>query len=77
MKKDTTLDCYGLLCPLPIIKVAEEMKKMKEGEVLEVISTDEGIKEDIPSWCDTTGNGFVGMEEDKEIIRVYVRKMVG
>jgi tRNA 2-thiouridine synthesizing protein A len=75
MKSDQTLDCYGLLCPMPIIQTAKKMKKLKVGEVLEVVSTDEGIKSDMPSWCKMTGQEFIGLEEDGEVIRVYVRKV--
>jgi len=74
MKADVTLDTYGLLCPMPIVKTAEKMKELKAGQVLEVISTDEGIKEDMPAWCKATKNECLGTEEDGEIYRVYVRK---
>ena len=77
LKKDHTLDCYGMLCPLPIIKISEKIKEMGEGEVLETLSTDEGIKEDIVAWCSTTGNEYLGLEEDDDVFRVYVRKKAG
>ena len=75
MEKDRTLDCYGLLCPMPIIKVSQEIKKISKGQVLELIATDKGIREDMPAWCKTTGNEFVGMEEEGDKYRVYVRKL--
>lgn len=75
MKADTTLDCYWLLCPMPIIQAAKMMKTMKTGDVLEVLSTDPGIREDMPAWCRTTGQEFLGVEEDAEVIKVYVRKV--
>ena len=75
MKADTTLDCYGLLCPMPIIQAAKKVKEMKTGEVLEILSTDAGIREDMPAWCRTTGQEFLGLEEDGEVIKVYVRKV--
>lgn len=75
MKADRTLDCFGLLCPMPIIKTAQEFKKMKIGEILEVLSTDEGIKADLPAWCKATGNEFLGIEEKEGEYRVYVRKI--
>ena len=55
MKVDQRLDCFGLLCPMPIIQTAKKIKEMKAGEVLEVISTDKGIREDMPAWCMQTG----------------------
>jgi len=74
MKADRTLDCYGLFCPMPIIKTGEMLKKMRKGEILEIISTDEGIEKDMPAWCEMTGNEFLGIEKENEIIKVYVRK---
>jgi len=74
MKADATLDTYGLLCPMPIVKTSAKMKELKPGQILEVQSTDEGIKEDMPAWCKVTGNEFLGIEQDGEIYKVYVKK---
>ena len=74
MKADQTLDCYGLLCPMPIIQTAQKIKQMKIGEVLEILSTDKGILEDMPAWCRQTGQEFLGIEEEADIFKAYVRK---
>jgi len=74
MKADETLDCVGLYCPMPIVHTAKKMKDLKGGQVLEVLSDDVGIKEDMPNWCKTTGNECLGMEEDKGVYRVFVKK---
>ncbi len=74
MKADETLDCVGLYCPMPIVKTAQKIKQLKTGEVLEVIADDKGIKQDMPAWCRTTGNEFLGMEEKGGEIKVYVKK---
>ncbi|MBI4332240.1 MAG: sulfurtransferase TusA family protein [Chloroflexi bacterium] len=74
MKADATLDCLGLYCPMPIANAARKVKEMKKGEVLEVVADDEGIKADMPAWCQATGNEFLGMEEKAGEIKVYVRK---
>ena len=74
MKADETLDCVGLYCPMPIVHTARKMKELKTGQMLEVISDDEGIKEDMPNWCKTTGNEFLGIEEEKGVYRVFVKK---
>jgi TusA-related sulfurtransferase len=75
IEPDATLDCFGLLCPVPIIQTARRLKGMKVGEVLEVVSTDAGIRADMPAWCRMTGQEFLGLEEEGEFIRVYVRKL--
>lgn len=75
MKADVTLDCYGLLCPVPIIQTAKKIKEMKIGQVLEIVSTDGGIKLDMPAWCKMSGQEFLGFEENGDIYRVFVKKI--
>jgi TusA-related sulfurtransferase len=74
MQVDESLDCFGLMCPMPIIKTAQAFKKMKIGQVLEIVATDKGIKQDMPAWCKITGNECLGMEDKGEEIKVYVKK---
>lgn len=74
MKADATLDCVGLYCPMPIANTAKKLKEMKPGQVLEVLADDEGIKEDMPAYCRTTGNECLGIEEEGGQYKVYVRK---
>lgn len=74
MKADQRLDCIGLYCPMPIVKTAERIKQLKQGQVLEVVADDIGIKGDMPAWCEATGHEFLGLEEAAGEIRVYVKK---
>lgn len=74
MESDATLDCVGLYCPMPIYQTANKLKELKVGQVLEVLASDEGIKEDAPSWCRATGNEFMGWEEKDGEIKVYIKK---
>jgi tRNA 2-thiouridine synthesizing protein A len=75
MTSDQTLDCYGLLCPMPIIQTAQKIKQMKVGEILEVLATDKGILEDMPAWCRQTGQEFLGIEQEGEMFKAYVKKI--
>jgi len=59
---------------MPIVKTAEKFKELKPGEVLEVLSDDRGIKQDMPAWCQTTGHEFLGIEEEGGEIKAYVKK---
>jgi TusA-related sulfurtransferase len=76
IKPDVTEDCFGLTCPMPIFNATQRLKKMKVGEVLEVLATDDGIVKDMPDWCKKTGNEFIGAIEDEGEFKVYVRKLV-
>ena len=74
MQADESLDCFGLMCPMPIIKTVQAFNKMKVGQVLEIVATDKGIKQDMPAWCKTTGNECLAIEDSGEEIKVYVKK---
>ncbi len=71
---DRVYDARGLLCPLPIIRAAEEIGKMEVGEVLEVISDDPGIQEDMPAWCRSAGHHLLELIREGSEFRSYVRK---
>lgn len=74
MKADQSIDCMGLYCPMPIVRTMEKIKQMKTGEVLEVVADDKGIKLDMPAWAESTGNEYLGEEEEGGEIKVYVKK---
>ncbi len=74
MKADATLDCVGLYCPMPIFHTDSKLKELEAGQVLEILADDEGIKEDMPAWCRTTGNELLGIEEEAGLYKIYVRK---
>ncbi|MEZ4812973.1 MAG: sulfurtransferase TusA family protein [Caldisericia bacterium] len=74
MDFDVELDTLGLQCPVPIVKTAKKMKELESGQVLKVISDDEGIQEDMPAWASSTGNEFLGIEEIDGAYHVYVKK---
>jgi len=63
------LDAGGLQCPGPVMALAKKLAELEEGDVVEVTATDAGFRNDIPSWCETTGNLLVSVEEkDKKIV---------
>ncbi len=74
MQADQTLDCKGLSCPMPILKLAKAIDAMESGKVLELLGTDPGSKTDVPKWCDKTGNEFLGMEEGEGFFKYYIKK---
>jgi len=71
------LDCCGLQCPGPIMKVNEAISGMQEAQVLKVSATDMGFAADIDSWCRRTGNTLVKTEREGKENIVYIRKGEG
>jgi tRNA 2-thiouridine synthesizing protein A len=70
---DETLDCRGLSCPMPILKTKKAMAKMKSGQVLEILNTDPGTKNDMPSFAKRAGHEYLGEKDDQGFIRFYVK----
>ena len=69
-----TLDAKGLSCPMPLLRTKKEIGKIKSGEILEVLGTDPGSRNDIPGWCARAGHEYLGEREDEGFIRFYVKK---
>jgi len=72
-----TLDCKGLYCPLPIVKMKKAIKGMANGEVLKVLATDPGSKRDFESWCNKTGNRLLETTEEDGVFTYVVEKAGG
>jgi len=71
------LDTRGTFCPVPILLTARRFKLLAPGAQLEVLGDDPGILEDMPVWCDQTGNILVSMLQDKGEVCCIVEKAGG
>ncbi len=69
-----TLDCKGLSCPMPMVKLAKAMKKFPAGQVLAMEGTDPGTKSDIPDWCSKKGFTLLEIDESDGVFTFYIRK---
>ena len=56
MQIDQELDTRGLNCPLPILKAKKALTGMQSGQLLKVISTDQGSLRDFAAFAKQTGN---------------------
>ena len=68
------IDARGMFCPIPILLVAREMRKLRPGDRLEMIGDDPGIVADMPVWCEETGNPLLSLEQDGGLIRCLLQK---
>jgi tRNA 2-thiouridine synthesizing protein A len=46
------LDCCGLRCPQPILKIAAIVPELKPGDVLEVLADCSTFEKDVRQWCE-------------------------
>jgi tRNA 2-thiouridine synthesizing protein A len=58
-----TIDALGKKCPIPIIMLAERIREVQVGQLVEVLADDPAAKTDLPAWCAIKSQDFVGLTE--------------
>ena len=57
-----TLDCKGLRCPMPVIKLSLAMKALTVGDTIRVEATDQAFHPDVVAWARQLGHRLVHYE---------------
>ncbi|MDH4121574.1 MAG: sulfurtransferase TusA family protein [Deltaproteobacteria bacterium] len=73
-QENSTLDCRGMNCPLPILKTKKAMDQLTTGQILKMIATDPGSVNDVQAWVKATGNSLVESEQASGTYTFYLRK---
>lgn len=74
VKATIQVDCSGLQCPGPIMKVYETIKKINDGDIIQVSATDSGFAKDVEAWCRRTGNTLIKVEKKGKENIVFLQK---
>ena len=74
IKADSSLDARGLGCPMPLLKAKKAFEALDSGQVLEIVGTDPGSKNDFPNWAERTGNTYLGVVEESDFYKFYMKK---
>jgi TusA-related sulfurtransferase len=69
-------DLKGLACPMPVVKVSKGIKEVQIGEVIEAHTTDPGALTDFPAWANTSGNKILETDQDGDVIKFYIERVV-
>lgn len=72
MENIETLNAKRLLCPMPVIKTQNKIKKMQPGQKLIVTCTDPGTLQDIPAWCRINGHKLEKIDEEQFDITFHI-----
>lgn len=70
----TTLDCRGLICPMPVIKLSKAIKALDVGALIEMLATDPGSVPDLEAFEKQTGHRVVERSEANGVFRFLVRR---
>ncbi|WP_099354430.1 sulfurtransferase TusA family protein [Fredinandcohnia onubensis] len=74
MNIDQVLDAKGLACPMPIVKTKKAIDGLESGQVLEVLTTDKGAKNDLTAWASSTGHEILDSKEEDGVLKFYIKK---
>lgn len=66
--KTIQLDCTGIACPGPIMKVKQAADQLAPGEILEVKASDGGFANDLPAFCEANQYELLGVDQVKGIV---------
>jgi tRNA 2-thiouridine synthesizing protein A len=75
LKADKTLDCSGMLCPVPVIKTSKAIKEIQVGQVLQMIATDPGAPADMEALARQTGNELLASHQEDGKYIFYFRRV--
>ena len=69
-----SVDARGTACPGPLLEAKKAIGTIKGGDVMEILSSDEGTKIDISKWCSKQGHESMGWVEENGYFKVYLKK---
>ena len=75
IKPDLVMDLKGLACPMPVIKVSQQIKKMQIGQIIAAETTDPGAHADFPAWAKSTGNEILSTQKNEKVSTFYIKKI--
>ena len=75
LKADKIVDLKGLPCPMPVVRISQEIMTVAIGQVVEAITTDPGSLTDFPAWAMSTGQEILQTDQTAGEIRFYVKRV--
>ncbi|MEM1082148.1 MAG: sulfurtransferase TusA family protein [Pseudomonadota bacterium] len=72
---DAHLNARGLICPEPVLRAGQQLRRLTSGQLLEVLADDPLAELDFQVFCDQTGHSLVSMVRiEPSTIRVLIRR---
>ena len=70
-----SIDARGMPCPGPLMSLIGAIREGTVGDVIEVLSSDEGSATDIPAWVAKAGHELVEVVSEDGFRRFVIRKV--
>ncbi len=59
---------------MAVIEAKKAIGTISSGQIMEVLSADEGTKKDIPKWANKKGHEYLGTVEESGYFKIYLKK---
>ncbi len=69
-----SIDARGMPCPGPLMSLIGAIREGAVGDVIEVVSSDEGSRTDVPAWVAKARHELVYVLAEDGYVRFAVRK---
>ncbi len=69
------VDARGLVCPMPTLRLAQAIRRVNVGDVIELWSDDPGSQENMTAWTRNTGQELVSSEREEKIYKYQIRRL--
>ena len=69
-----TIDARGSFCPGPLMELIRAIRESQVGDVLAVLSSDNGSRSDIPKWIEKAGHRLIGVTAREGFDEIVVEK---
>jgi tRNA 2-thiouridine synthesizing protein A len=70
----TEVDARGLSCPLPLLKAKKALNSLAHGELLKVLSTDQGSWRDFRVFAEQSGHQLLESQEENGVYTYLLKK---
>ncbi|HNS17836.1 MAG TPA: sulfurtransferase TusA family protein [Bacteroidales bacterium] len=74
LKIAKVVDARGTACPGPLLAAKKAIGEIAEGDIMEILSSDEATKNDVPKWAVKKGYTFLGAVEESGYFKIYLKK---
>lgn len=71
---DKVVDARGTACPGPLLAAKKAIGELQSGDIMEILSADEGTRRDVPKWANKKGHEYLGTVEDSGFFKIYLKK---
>ncbi len=74
LNADKVVDARGTACPGPLLAAKKTIAEISSGQIMEILSADEGTRKDIPKWAAKKGHEYLGTLEESGYFKIFMKK---